>query len=86
MYRNSTMNLYKIMLVVIYTRVCDDGVGNAGSVSGVWSVSDLSVIATGLSLSYHHISTAVTTPSKEGRKLLEINSGVVQLVVGKSAL
>ena len=74
------------MLVVICTRVCDDGVGNAGSVSGVWSVSDLSVIVTGLSLSYRHISAAVTTPSKEGRKLLEINSGVVQLVVGKSAL
>ena len=30
---------------VKFTRVCDDGVGSAGSVSGVWSVSDLSVIA-----------------------------------------
>ena len=74
--------LYKEMLErVIFTRVCDDGVGSAGSVSGVWSVSDLSVIATGLSLSYHHISAVVTTPSKEGRKLLEIHSGVAQLVV-----
>ena len=50
----------------------DDGVGSAGSVSGVWSVSHLSVMATGLLCHYHIIISILqsgytrTTPRKEG--------------------